>query len=148
MDFLQQEFPVRVLSAFPSPLGLGLYQFESQVQRECLLDASPIQFGQWLINMQKHDEARNLRAYAYTRESIHGIHGYRERGCCNHGVRWRGLTLPNLAGDQPRVLKLARRLMRPRRHSTTGIYDFNGVQGAGRDHGEQVGCVRPRLPRL
>ena len=69
VDFRQQEFPVRVLSAFPSPLGLGLYQFESQVQRECLLDASPIQFGQWLINMQNHDEARNLRAYAYTRES-------------------------------------------------------------------------------
>ena len=44
-DFLQQDFPVRVLSAFPSPLGLGLYQFESQVQRESLLDASPIQFG-------------------------------------------------------------------------------------------------------
>ena len=69
VDFLQQDFPVRVLSAFPSPLGLGLYQFESQVQRESLLDASPIQFGQWLIHVQKHDEARNLRACAYTRES-------------------------------------------------------------------------------
>ena len=60
---------MRVLSAFPSPLGLGLYQFESQVQRESLLDASPIQFGMWLIHVQKHDEARNLRACAYNRES-------------------------------------------------------------------------------
>jgi len=67
-DFLQHEFPVRVLSAFPSPLGLGLFQFENPVQRECLLDASPIQFGQRLLLVQKHDEARNLKACPYIRE--------------------------------------------------------------------------------
>ena len=67
-DFLQHEFPVRAFSAFPSPLGLGLFQFENLVQRECLLDASPIQFGQRLLHVQKHDEARNLRACPYIRE--------------------------------------------------------------------------------
>ena len=67
--FLQHEFPVRVVSAFPSPLGLGLFQFENPIQRECLLDASPFQFGQTLIHVQKHDEARNFRACPYIRES-------------------------------------------------------------------------------
>jgi len=60
---------VRVVSAFPSPLGLGLFQFENPIQRECLLDASPFQFGQTLIHVQKHDEARNFRACPYIRES-------------------------------------------------------------------------------
>lgn len=67
--FLQHEFPVRVISAFPSPLGLGLFQLENPIQRETLLDASPFWFGQSLIHVQRHDEAKNFRACAYIRES-------------------------------------------------------------------------------
>jgi hypothetical protein len=67
--FLQQNFPMRVVSAFPSPLGLGLFQFEDPIQRERLLFASPIQFGHGLLRVLKHDEARNLRACPYIRES-------------------------------------------------------------------------------
>jgi len=54
--FLQHEFPVRVVSAFPSPLGLGLFQLENPIKRETLLDASPFQFGQSLIHVQPHSE--------------------------------------------------------------------------------------------
>ena len=67
-EFQQQEFPVRINSAFPSPLGLGLFEFGSQLQREVLLDASPIQFAHGLLTVQKHDEALNLRSCHYTRE--------------------------------------------------------------------------------
>ena len=67
-EFLQQEFLVRVISAFPSPLGLGLFEFDNQIQREVLLDASLIQFAHGLLTIQKHDEARNLRSCHYTRE--------------------------------------------------------------------------------
>ena len=42
VDFLQDPFPVRVVSAFPSPFGVGLFQLQNPVQRACLLDASPI----------------------------------------------------------------------------------------------------------
>ena len=68
VHFLQQDFPVRVLSAFPSPLGLGLFQFEDQIQRQRLLNASLIQFGHVMIRVLKHDEARNHRSCTYTRE--------------------------------------------------------------------------------
>ena len=34
-----------------------------------MLADSPIKFDQWLITVQKHDEARNLRACPYIRES-------------------------------------------------------------------------------
>ncbi|CAO2144477.1 unnamed protein product [Urochloa humidicola] len=61
-EFLEDEFPVRVVSAFPSPLGLGLFQFESPVQRQTLLDASPIPFAHGNLIVQHHDEAMNLRA--------------------------------------------------------------------------------------
>jgi len=67
--FLQHEFPVRVISTFLSPLGLGLFQLENPIQRETLLDASPFRFGQSLIHVQRHDEAKNFRACAYIRES-------------------------------------------------------------------------------
>ena len=30
-DFLQEQFPVRVVSAFPSPFGVGLFQFQNPV---------------------------------------------------------------------------------------------------------------------
>ena len=50
-EFLQQEYPVRVISAFPSPLGLGLFQFENPIKRELLLDVSPIQFEHWMISV-------------------------------------------------------------------------------------------------
>ena len=32
-EFLQLQFPVRVVSAFPSPFGVGLFQFQNPVQR-------------------------------------------------------------------------------------------------------------------
>ncbi|CAN6359072.1 unnamed protein product [Urochloa humidicola] len=67
-EVLQQDFPVRVVSSFPSPLGLGLFQFENPVQRQTLLDASPIQFGHGWLRVQKHDEARNFRACPYIRQ--------------------------------------------------------------------------------
>jgi len=31
IDFLQEQFPVRVVSAFPSPFGVGLFQFQNPV---------------------------------------------------------------------------------------------------------------------
>ncbi|CAN6199417.1 unnamed protein product [Urochloa humidicola] len=67
-ETLEQDFPVRVASSFPSPLGLGLFQFESPVQRQILLDASPIQFGHGWLTVQKHDEARNFRSCPYIRQ--------------------------------------------------------------------------------
>ena len=66
--FLQHEFSVRVVSAFPSPFGLGLFEFEDPIQRACLLDASPINSDFGVIAVVKHDEARNLKACPYTRE--------------------------------------------------------------------------------
>lgn len=66
-EMLVHDFPVRVVNAFPSPLGLGLFQFESTVQRTTLLNASPIQFGHGQIFVQRHDEARNFRVCNYTR---------------------------------------------------------------------------------
>ena len=69
VHFLQQEFPVRVVSAFPSPLGLGLFQFDDPIQRERLISASPIQFGHGHIRVLKHDEAKNFTSCVYSRES-------------------------------------------------------------------------------
>lgn len=66
--FLEHDFPVWVVSAFPSPLGLGRFQFEDTTQRENLLDASPLNFGQWVITVRRHDEARNFRSCAYIRQ--------------------------------------------------------------------------------
>ena len=60
---------MRVVSAFPSPLGLGLFQFDDPIQRERLISASPIQFGHGHIRVLKHDEARNFRSCVYSRES-------------------------------------------------------------------------------
>ncbi|RLN03558.1 hypothetical protein C2845_PM13G06880 [Panicum miliaceum] len=59
---------MRVFSAFPSPLGLGLFQLENPVQRAALIDASPIPFGHGLLRVRKHDEALNLRSCVYTRD--------------------------------------------------------------------------------
>ncbi|CAO2150252.1 unnamed protein product [Urochloa humidicola] len=67
-ETLEHDFPVRVVSSFPSPLGLGLFQLESPVQRQALLDASPIQFGHGWLTVQKHDEARNFRSCNYIRQ--------------------------------------------------------------------------------
>jgi hypothetical protein len=67
-EFLEEQFPVRILSAFPSPLGLGLFQFENPIQRNSLIAASPIPFGHGLIRVCKHDGARNLRACVYNRD--------------------------------------------------------------------------------
>lgn len=65
---IQHDFPIRVRSAFPSPLGLGLFEFDSTVQRQILLDASPIQFANGHIVVERHDEARNFRVCNYTRQ--------------------------------------------------------------------------------
>lgn len=65
---LQEDFPVRIFSAFPSSLGLGLLWFEDIVHGTTPLDVSPIQFGHGQIFVQHHDEARNFRACNYTRE--------------------------------------------------------------------------------
>jgi len=69
VHFLQQEFLVRVVSAFPSPLGLGLFKFDDPIQRQRLISASPIQFGHGSIRVLKHDEATNFRSCIYSRES-------------------------------------------------------------------------------
>jgi hypothetical protein len=66
--FLEHDFGIRVMSSFPSPLGLGLFQLEDVVRCENLLDASPINFGQWVVTVRKHDEAHNFRTYNYIRE--------------------------------------------------------------------------------
>jgi hypothetical protein len=66
--FLEHDFGVRVMLAFPSPLVLGLFQLEDAVQCENLLDASPINFGQWVVTIRKHDEARNFCTCNYIRE--------------------------------------------------------------------------------
>ncbi|CAL4989039.1 unnamed protein product [Urochloa decumbens] len=65
---IEHHFPVQVISAFPSPLGLGLFEFATPVQHQILLDASPIPFAQGNLVVQKHDEARNLRACPYIRQ--------------------------------------------------------------------------------
>lgn len=65
---LEQDFPVRVVTAFLSPLGLGLFEFQSTIQRTTLLDASPISFGHGEIILQRHDEAKNFRACNYCRQ--------------------------------------------------------------------------------
>lgn len=67
-EFLEEQFPVRVLSAFPSPLGWGLFQLENPTQRNNLIVASPIPFGHGPIRVHKHDEVRNLRACVYNRD--------------------------------------------------------------------------------
>lgn len=65
---LEHDFPVRLVSVWPSTLGLGLFEFESTLQRATLLNASPIPFAHGEVIVQRHDEARNLRACNYTRE--------------------------------------------------------------------------------
>jgi hypothetical protein len=57
------------LSSFLSPLGLGLLEFGSAVQRQSMLDISPIDVNDnTVLRVVKHDEAINLRACPYTRE--------------------------------------------------------------------------------
>ncbi|CAN6196796.1 unnamed protein product [Urochloa humidicola] len=68
VEHLEDEFPVRILSHYRSPLGLGLVQFQSASQRQSLIDLSPIPFfNNSTIRVIKHDEARNQRACNYTR---------------------------------------------------------------------------------
>jgi hypothetical protein len=63
VNLLQQNFPVRVLSSFLSPLGLGLLEFGSAVQRQSMLDISPIDVNDNIVlRIVKHDEAINLRS--------------------------------------------------------------------------------------
>ncbi|CAN6328775.1 unnamed protein product [Urochloa humidicola] len=67
VDHLEEQFPVRILSRFRSPLGLGLVQFQSATQRQSLIDLSPIPFiHNSTIRVTKHDEASNLRACNYS----------------------------------------------------------------------------------
>lgn len=65
---IHHDFPVRVVTAFPSPLGLGLFELESTVQRSALLDASPIPFGHGHLVVERHDEARNFKVCNYSRQ--------------------------------------------------------------------------------
>ena len=69
MEFLQLQFPVSVVSAFPFPFGIRLFEFQNPVQRACLLDASPIETDFGVLRVRKHDEVGNLRACPYTREN-------------------------------------------------------------------------------
>lgn len=69
-EFLEHDFYVRVVSAYPSPLGLGLFQFENPVQCEELLDDSLINFGQGVLTVCRHDEATNFRTCNYIRECL------------------------------------------------------------------------------
>lgn len=69
VNFLEAHFLVRVIPSFLSPLGLGLLEFGSSVQRQSLLDISPIDFDEVsFLRIVKHDEAGNLRFCPYTRE--------------------------------------------------------------------------------
>ena len=57
-------------SHFLSPLGLGLVEFSSSVMRQSMLDISPIEYNAtYVLHVVKHDEAGNLRAVEYSRES-------------------------------------------------------------------------------
>lgn len=44
VNFLENQYPVRIFSSFLSPLGLGLLEFGSSVMRQSMLDISPIPF--------------------------------------------------------------------------------------------------------
>ena len=44
-ETLEDEYPVHVINAYRSPLGLGLFCFVSELQRQIVLDALPIPFG-------------------------------------------------------------------------------------------------------
>lgn len=69
VNLLEANFPVRVESYFLSPLGLGLVEFGSAMQRQSILDISPIAVNDNTeLRVVKHDEAINLRACTYTRE--------------------------------------------------------------------------------
>jgi hypothetical protein len=69
-EFLEQNFHVHVLFSYPLPLGLGLFQFANPIQHEELLDASPLNFGHWVMSFHKHDEApRNFRTCNYIRDT-------------------------------------------------------------------------------
>lgn len=69
VNFLENQYPVRIFSSFLSPLGLGLLEFGSSVMRQSMIDISPIPFdGVSVLRVAKHDEAKNLRSCPYTRE--------------------------------------------------------------------------------
>ena len=55
---------------FPSPFGLGPFEFEDPFQRACLLDASPIDSEFGVNSVVKHDEALNLKSCPYIHESF------------------------------------------------------------------------------
>jgi len=59
---------VRVVLAFPSPFGVGLFQFQNPIHGACLLDASLNETNFGVLRVRKHDEVGNLRAFPYTRE--------------------------------------------------------------------------------
>lgn len=68
VDQLEDQFPMRVLSHFLSPLGLGLVQFGSPMQRQGLINLSPINLGNgFTLSVARHDEGINLRTCNYSR---------------------------------------------------------------------------------
>lgn len=63
-------YPIRVFSSFLSPLGLGLVEFGLSIMRQTMLEVSPIEYDAVsMLRVVKHDEAGNLRACQYERES-------------------------------------------------------------------------------
>ena len=68
VDQLEERFPVRVLSHFLLPLGLGLIQFGTPMQSQGLINLSPIQLGNGItLTITRHDESINLRTCNYSR---------------------------------------------------------------------------------
>lgn len=69
VNLLQDNFPVRIVSHYLSPLGLGLVEFGTAIQRQSMLDISPIDVNEnSVLHVVKHDEAINLRSCPYTRD--------------------------------------------------------------------------------
>ena len=65
---LEHLHPVRIISSSISPLGLGLVQFQNTIQRESMINLSPIPFGSLsLIHIQRHDEGINSKTCNYSR---------------------------------------------------------------------------------
>jgi hypothetical protein len=62
IDQLEELFPVRINSNFLSPLGLGLVQFGTPMQRQGLINMLPIAMGNGVnLIVTRHDEGINLR---------------------------------------------------------------------------------------
>lgn len=68
VQFLEEQYLVRVFLAFLSPLGLGLLDFSSSVMCQSMIDLSLIPYEGSMLRKVKHDEVGNLRSCQYIRE--------------------------------------------------------------------------------